>query len=356
LERGDLVAAFPCEGGQKAATSRRTTKKLDNARYDNCRTEVYSPFMLGALIIDKPEGITSHDVVARVRRVAQTRRVGHAGTLDPFATGVLVVCVGRATRLVQFLVGLDKEYIATVRLGFATDTQDLTGKQITPLRSSNELSLEDLRLSLDEFTGPQLQTPPMFSAKKVGGERLYKAARAGREVPREPVNIVVHRVELIERDGQWPTMNEDGTFDFQMRVRCSSGTYVRTLANDIGARLGVGAHLSALRRTAVGHFDIAQSRTLNKIESMSPDNARAAIISPADMLSHLPTVLLDEARIKLVSNGRSFQLSQVEAALAEREKLPLKLCDREDRLVAVGDYDPLMQVVSPRVVLDVEDL
>jgi tRNA pseudouridine55 synthase len=136
--------------------------------------------MPGALIIDKPEGLTSHDVVARVRRATGTRRVGHAGTLDPFATGVLVCCIGRATRLVQFLVGLDKEYIATVKLGYATDTQDGTGKQITPLRLSNDLDLEDLRRVLNMFTGPQLQTPPMFSAKKVAGERLYRAARAGR--------------------------------------------------------------------------------------------------------------------------------------------------------------------------------
>ena len=161
--------------------------------------------MLGALIIDKPEGITSHDVVARVRRATGTRRVGHAGTLDPFATGVLVCCIGRATRLVQFLVGLDKEYIATAKLGYATDTQDSTGKQITPLRTSNELSLEELSRVLDQFIGPQLQTPPMFSAKKIGGERLYRAARAGREVEREPVSIVVHSMRLIGDDG--PALN-----------------------------------------------------------------------------------------------------------------------------------------------------
>src|SRR5881396_1930939 len=123
--------------------------------------------MLGALIIDKPEGYTSHDVVARVRRAVGTRRVGHAGTLDPFATGVLVCCIGRATRLVQFLVGLDKEYLATVRLGYATDTQDRTGKQITSLRSASELSLEELQQTLNQFIGLQLQMPPMFSAKKV---------------------------------------------------------------------------------------------------------------------------------------------------------------------------------------------
>lgn len=312
---------------------------------------IISEIMLGALIIDKPEGITSHDVVARVRRVAGTRRVGHAGTLDPFATGVLVVCVGPATRLVQFLVGLDKEYIATVRLGFATDTQDRTGKQITPLRTSNELSLEDLRTVLDEFTGPQLQTPPMFSAKKVGGERLYKAAREGREVTREPVNIVVHSMALMD-DELRLRKNENGTVDFQMRVRCSSGTYVRTLANDIGQRLGVGAHLSALRRTAVGHFGIAESHTLNEMEAMSRENARALLISPAAMLSHLRTVMLDADRIKRVSSGRSFQLSQADAPPMEQEELPLKLCDSEGRLVAVGYYDSVMQVVSPRIVLE----
>src|SRR5215216_7059835 len=159
--------------------------------------------MTGSLIIDKPEGLTSHDVVARVRRAAATRRVGHAGTLDPFATGVLVVCLGRATRLVQFLVGLDKEYVATVRLGFATDTQDLTGKQTTPNKSSNDLSVGDVRRAVNGLTGPLLQLPPMFSAKKVGGERLYRAAREGREVEREPVPVTVHSIDLIEADGAY---------------------------------------------------------------------------------------------------------------------------------------------------------
>src|SRR5215211_1421520 len=196
--------------------------------------------MTGALIIDKPEGITSHDVVARVRRAAATRRVGHAGTLDPFATGVLVVCLGRATRLVQFLVGLDKEYVATVRLGFATDTQDLTGKQITPVKSSDELSVGDIRRAANELTGPQLQLPPMFSAKKIGGERLYRAAREGREIEREPVAITVHSIDLIEVNEEMRNEEENDTRDILMRVRCSSGTYIRTIAHDIGNKLGVG--------------------------------------------------------------------------------------------------------------------
>ena len=310
--------------------------------------------MLGALIIDKPEGFTSHDVVARVRRAAGTRRVGHAGTLDPFATGVLVCCIGRGTRLVQFLVGLDKEYIGTVRLGYATDTQDGTGKQITPLRSSNELSLEEVRRVLNQFTGPRLQTPPMFSAKKVAGERLYRAARAGREVERGPVSIIVHSMTLIEDGGPALNVNEDGSCDFSIQVRCSSGTYVRTLAHDIGEQLGVGAHLVKLRRTEVGHFRLADALTLDEVERMCPDDLRNALINTADMVSHLPAVLLDEGRIKLLTNGRAFSLSEDEAGIVARSGISLRLCDRAGALVAVGEYDPIVNLVRPRVVIGAE--
>ncbi len=307
--------------------------------------------MLGALIIDKPEGFTSHDVVARIRRATGMRRVGHAGTLDPFATGVLVCCIGRATRLVQFLVGLDKEYEAKVRLGYATDTQDRTGKQITPLRSSNELSLEDLRRVLDQFTGQQLQTPPMFSAKKVGGERLYRAARAGREVEREPVSVTVHSIKLIEEEGSAWNVTGDGTSDFRVSVRCTSGTYVRTLAHDIGERLGVGAHLVELRRTAVGHFRLRDALKLDEVEAMAREDLCAGLMSPFGMLSHLPALRLDDERVSLVTNGRAFSLPAEEAALMEERSLPLRLCDRADKLLAVGDYDSRLKLVRPRVVL-----
>jgi tRNA pseudouridine55 synthase len=306
--------------------------------------------MLGALIIDKPEGITSHDVVARVRRVIGMRQVGHAGTLDPFATGVLVVCVGRATRLVRFLTGLDKEYLATVRLGFATDTQDLTGKQITPLRSSNESNLETLRRVLDEFIGPQLQTPPMFSAKKIGGERLYRAAREGREVAREPVAITIHSIALIDGSQSPLPKNEDGTMDLGVRVRCSSGAYVRTLAHDIGKRLGVGAHLAALRRTAVGQFEIEQAVTLEVLERMSRDQIlERLLISPAAMLSHLRALTLDRESVALVMTGRAVVVSPV---CAEGEERFVRLCDETGAVVAVGAYDAAARVVKPRVVLE----
>jgi tRNA pseudouridine55 synthase len=153
--------------------------------------------MNGTLVVNKPVDWTSHDVVAKLRRLLGTRRIGHAGTLDPFATGVLVVCVGSATRLVQFLSGLDKKYLATVRLGVATDTQDHTGKPITPVQSSKGLTVEEVQRVLNEFNGEQLQLPPMYSAKKVGGQRLHQAARAGREVERQPVRIRIHSIEWL---------------------------------------------------------------------------------------------------------------------------------------------------------------
>jgi len=308
--------------------------------------------MLGALIVDKPAGITSHDVVARVRRVAATRRVGHAGTLDPFATGVLVVCVGKATRLAQFLVGLDKEYQATVRFGFATDTQDLTGKQITPLEASKQASLEELRHVVSEFAGPQLQTPPMFSAKKVGGERLYKAAREGRDVPRAAVPVTIHSIELNRAEEMLVRENADGTMDVGLLIRCSSGTYVRTLANDIGDRLGLGAHLAALRRTAVGHFKIDQAVTLEALENMTRDEAIGrALISPSDLVGHLPALRLDREGASRVMTGRSIE----PASVIEADEQFVRLCDEAGALLAVGVYEAATRMVRPRVVLDGKD-
>jgi tRNA pseudouridine55 synthase len=310
------------------------------------------PIMIGSLIIDKPAGLTSHDVVARVRLAAATRRVGHAGTLDPFATGVLVVCLGRATRLVQFLAGLDKEYIATVRLGFATDTQDLTGKQITPGKSSNELSVGDVRRTVNELTGPLLQLPPMFSAKKVGGERLYRAAREGREIERKPVPITVHSIDLVDVNGAYLSANEDGTSDFLMRVRCSSGTYIRTLAHDIGNRLGPGAHLAALRRTAVGQFRVERARGLEEIETLGREGAlERCVVNPSETISHLHLVSLDDERVGRVLNGRELGITENEADHLGAGKKPVRLCDGAGSLVAVGEYDDAQRIVKPRVVI-----
>jgi tRNA pseudouridine55 synthase len=304
--------------------------------------------MDGSLLIDKPEGITSHTVVARVRRIAGTRRVGHAGTLDPFATGVLVVCVGRGTRLSQFLVGLDKQYVATIRLGFATDTQDLTGKQITPLKSSYDRSLEDVRSVLDQFRGAQAQTPPMYSAKKVAGERLYRAARAGREVERQPVAINVYSIDLIDEGANALIRNEDGTRDFDVRVSCSSGTYIRTLAHDIGERLGAGGHLAALRRIAVGSFNISRAIGLEELEQSGSRVLDSILLGMAETVTHLPSVELDSDRVKAVTNGREIELLSELTTTPDR---PVRLLNQAGGLVAVGDYDVARRLIKPRVVV-----
>jgi len=215
----------------------------------------------GFLLIDKPEGITSHDVVDRLRRITGVQRIGHAGTLDPFATGLLVVGVGRgATKRLSEVMGQDKVYEATAVLGATSDTQDKTGK-ITDnrLQTTDAPSVTEVGEAMVKFVGPLKQVPPMYSAKKIRGEKLYELARRGEEVVRQPVDIVIHELVLLSFEPPKLTF----------RVRCSSGTYVRTLAHDLGTALGVGAYLSALRRTAIGGFRVEDAATL---ESLSPEN------------------------------------------------------------------------------------
>jgi tRNA pseudouridine55 synthase len=203
------------------------------------------------LLVDKPAGITSHDVVDRVRRITGERTVGHAGTLDPFATGLLIVGVGRdcTKRLGEFL-GQDKSYEATMVLGARSDTQDGTGVIMptdAPLPSRDELSSV-----MGAFVGPQLQTPPMYSAKKIGGKKLYELARAGEEIVRPPVPVTIHELQPLSFDAPRATFS----------TRCSSGTYVRTIAHDIGAKLGCGAYLETLRRTAIGAIPVTDATAL----------------------------------------------------------------------------------------------
>jgi tRNA pseudouridine55 synthase len=214
--------------------------------------------MEGVLLVDKPTDHTSHDVVARLRGKLRTKRVGHAGTLDPMATGLLVILVGKATRLSQYLTGVDKEYEGSVELGKITNTQDAEG-DVMEVRPVPPLTREQVQAAMKGFLGDQYQTPPMFSAVKIDGVPLYKKARQGEEVEREPRFI---RVAAWELTGWAPPR-----FDF--RMQCSKGTYVRTLAHDLGQKLGCGAHLAALRRTASGSFRIGQALTMEQIEALS---------------------------------------------------------------------------------------
>src|SRR5438270_3591838 len=231
------------------------------------------PSMDGALIIDKPVGMTSHDVVARVRTVIDQRRVGHTGTLDPFATGVLVVLVGKATRLMQFLSGAEKEYKAVIRLGYATDSGDLTGAPVEQIFSTEkqklaEIHKAEIEKAMSSLRGEIDQTPPMYSAKKIKGQKLYELARRGEEIERASVQITISAFQSIERNGELLKENEDSTRDLAVRVVCSAGTYIRTLAEDFGKRLGLGAHLAELRRTRAWAFEIEDANTLEQLSEL----------------------------------------------------------------------------------------
>jgi tRNA pseudouridine55 synthase len=212
----------------------------------------------GVLLVDKPTDHTSHDVIARLRGKLKMKRIGHAGTLDPMATGVLVVLVGKATRASQYLTSLDKEYTGTIKLGQVTNTQDAEG-EVLETRPVPALTEVELRAAMKEFVGDQYQTPPMYSAIKIDGVPLYKLARKGEEIEREPRFVRVSSFDL--------TRTALPELDFILR--CSKGTYVRTVAHDLGAKLGCGAHLSALRRTATGKFVISQCLTLDQIQALT---------------------------------------------------------------------------------------
>ena len=227
----------------------------------------------GILLIDKPSGMTSHDVVDQVRRKLRMKRIGHAGTLDPMATGLLIILVGKATKLSQFLTSLDKTYSGTIKLGETTNTQDADG-EITTTKPVPELSEADAQKALEGFVGDQYQTPPMFSAVKIDGQRLYKLARKGQEVEREPRFIRVSRFAI--------TRYELPEIDFVLD--CSKGTYVRTLANDFGEKLGCGAHLSALRRDASDRFDVSQAVRLDAFKEMPISEIESILIPGHDAL------------------------------------------------------------------------
>lgn len=296
--------------------------------------------MIGGLVVDKPEGWTSHDVVGRIRRLAGTRRVGHTGTLDPFATGVLIVCVGPATRLSQLLVGCDKAYRGRIRLGWSTDTQDRTGTLIGEVAAASAIPEDPAVIpsALEAFCGEIDQMPPMYSAKKVDGRSLHKLARAGREVERATVRVRVH----IELAGA-PCRNEDGSVDFDVDVECSAGTYVRTLAHDVGAALGCGAHLAELRRTRVGRFTIDQAATLEELEG----HVAERLVTPAELVADIPRICVREGELPDIANGRALI---VDGRVPAEDGTDVALLGEDGRLVAIASIDG--ELARPRIVLE----
>lgn len=250
--------------------------------------------MNGIVIVDKPQGWTSQDVTARLRRVFSTRRIGHGGTLDPMATGVLPVFVGRATRAVEFFEHAEKTYEATLRLGMKTDTQDITGTVLEERPVT--VTEQDILNVLPAFRGEILQIPPMYSALKVNGQKLYDLARKGKEVERQPRPITIHELELLHFDGQ----------DARIRVRCSKGTYIRTLCEDMGEELGCLGCMAALRRTRAGEYTIEKAVPLQTL--LDAENPEQYLLSMDSPFLGYPAVTLSENQERRCRNGNSFTL------------------------------------------------
>ena len=262
----------------------------------------------GIIAIDKPAGFTSQDAVNKIRRFYNTRQVGHTGTLDPMATGVLLVLVGRAVKASEYLMSGEKTYIAGIKLGITTDTEDTSGNIIT--RTENIPSSEEFISVLSSFTGDILQVPPMYSALKVGGKKLVDLARKGIEVERQARDIHVSSIELLS----------GGYDEYQLKICCSKGTYIRTLCKDIGDALSCGAAMSSLRRVSNGFFDIEDAHTIDKIESLSYDERIQLLIPVEKAFEDAPVLTLPPFYERLAQNGAHIYVDKIGAFAKVGEK------------------------------------
>jgi len=268
----------------------------------------------GLLVVDKPAGCTSHDVVDRVRKVFGITKVGHAGTLDPSATGVLLVGLGKATRLLSFVQGLPKEYRAAVKFGISTTSQDAEGEVIREKPCSSDL--EKVRAAAREFVGELTQLPPMVSAVKVGGEPLYKAARRGEQVDRPQRTVRVYALEIEHFDAEDQTAT--------IYVKCSSGTYVRTLASDLGDAIGCGGHVTSLRRLSIGSFNEGQAIALEALEDLEPAEALGSVLSLRAAMRDFPQRTVKDAELDAVSHGRELGPAEPPRRLGELPVMSMK--------------------------------
>ena len=288
----------------------------------------------GILNIDKPPGWTSHDVVARVRRLTGQRRVGHAGTLDPLATGVLLVCVGQATRVAEYLMAGQKRYRARLRLGISTDTYDADG-QVTRDVETVDVSLPEIEAALPVFVGEIAQVPPMYSALKRDGQPLYKLARRGETVPRQPRQVTIEALGIV--DWAPPELTLD--------VVCSPGTYVRSLAHDLGERLGCGAHVTALRRLASGRFTSAEAISLQALADAAAAGDWAHLLHPLDAaLLDLEAVNVDASGTQRLFHGQPIPCPRPPATALGR------VYDPAGTLIAIVAHDPDATLWRPKKV------
>ena len=293
--------------------------------------------MDGVIIVDKAREWTSHDVVNKMRRLAGTRKIGHLGTLDPGATGVLPLVIGRATRLAQFFTRNDKTYEGVIHFGYSTDSYDMDGEATSP-ETAVTLERESLEALLGRFRGPLLQTPPPVSAKKIAGRPAYELARKGQAVDLKAVAVEVFDLQITAIEG----------CEAAIRLHCSAGTYVRSIAHDAGQALGCGAFLKSLRRTASGDFKIEQARTLDQLAMLAEEGRLAeALIPAAQLLPGFPAELVDSITVGQIRNGRDFRVSPFQTREGTRY---VKAITPQGELVAIGEVR-LPHVYHPVLVL-----
>ncbi|MGA2434567.1 MAG: tRNA pseudouridine(55) synthase TruB [Bryobacteraceae bacterium] len=291
--------------------------------------------MNGVIVVNKAGGWTSHDVVAKMRRLAGTRRIGHLGTLDPMATGVLPLVVGTATRLSQFYTHNDKVYDAVVHFGYSTDSFDRDGSPTSPI-TAPEIARERLEPLLDRFRGPISQIPPAISAKKINGTPAYRLARKNVPVDLAPVEVTIHSLELVECSGS----------EARIVVHCSGGTYLRALARDLGELIGCGAFLERLLRLRSGAFTLEQARTIEQLEEMArEERIIQAVIPSAELLPEFPSEVVDPVTAGFIRQGRDFRVSPFRVRPGSKY---VKAVTQSGELIAIGEaklpnlYHPMM--------------
>ncbi len=279
--------------------------------------------------LNKPEGITSQEATTEVKKILRAKKAGHTGTLDPMATGVLLVCINRATRVASYFFSLDKEYHAIMKLGEVTDTQDSTGTVIRKVEilDIDEKAIED---ALAFFKGRILQKPPMFSALKYKGRALYKYARKGEEIKRDYREVTIYNIELLGIDLPFVTF----------KVACSKGTYIRTLCNDIGERIGVGAHLFSLKRTAIGPFSINDGLSLDELTETARKGLKGrGIYEMDDALLWMPLLTINGGLVKSVKNGVPLKIEQIQGLIEDMKVSPgIRIKSPDGELLAIGSF------------------
>lgn len=301
--------------------------------------------MDGILLLNKPKGMTSHDCVFKVRKLVKMKKVGHTGTLDPDVSGVLPICLGRATKIVEYITAANKTYEGEVTIGFSTTTEDSSGEKVEEKSVNKDITKDEVLKVFRSLTGEIIQTPPMYSAVKVNGKRLYEYARQGMVIERPSRKITIHKLELLS-----DIKKDNGTISFRFRVTCSKGTYVRTLAVQIGEQLGYPSHMSDLKRTSSGEYTLDQCITLDELESLvQKGNIEEHLLSIETALSHLRKILINDKVAEKVKNGSVLPVPQELIQIQVGE--PIAVLYNEDILAIYQRHPEKPNLIKPIKVL-----